>query len=252
MKIALCAFPIYSSIRQAFAVMQEKIIQAVSLGCALIVFPEACLSGLDISGVQEKDTKLSLAIDSRELNTIRELARKLTIHICFGFLELVDDKVYDSAVLIDDRGQIVIHYRRISPGWLLPGMSEEFNPCGDVVEYAQTVFGKTAILVCGDLFYPSITDTVTAQKPDLTFHIMARAYPVTDDIQQRWETQELPYYTDEWAKLGGLVLSVNAIETFFIDEHNAYCGGAWVYSATEGLLASHALLEDSLFVHELP
>lgn len=231
--------------------MQEKIVQAVSLGCELIVFPEACLSGLDITGVPEKDTKLSLAINSREIQSLRNMAQKLSIHICFGFLELTDGKVYDSAVLIDDKGDIVIHYRRISPGWLLPGMSEEFNPCGDTVEYADTKFGKTTLIVCGDLFDASITDQVNAEKPDLSLHIMARSYPVSDETQPKWDAWELPYYTDEWTKLGGLVLSVNAIQAMFRDGHDAYCGGAWVFSREAGLLASHSLLDDSLFIHEV-
>jgi hypothetical protein len=98
---------------------------------SLIVFPETFLSGYDIP----RDKMMECAFPLQTMATsaspnspfivqhtmyhIRTLARSIGIAICVGYAERVEDpstgdgfRIYNSAVLVDYAGDIVINYRK--------------------------------------------------------------------------------------------------------------------------------------------
>lgn len=104
----------------------------------------------------------------------------------------------------------------------------EANPAvyctGQAVPVADTVFGKTAFLLCGDLFTEDVTTKLRRQHIDVLLYPFARAMSGNDPLSV-WNKQELPDYIAEWRKTAQTTLAVN---TFSPD--GGYMGGAYLVS----------------------
>ncbi len=251
MKSALCVFPIQGDIHTSVSKMKDYILEAANQNCDLIVFPEACLTGIDLSSNYEKDSKLGLNIDADEIMSIRQMAKDSEIYIAFGWLEIEQQKLYDSALLINDEGEILIHHRRMSRGWIDFNANSKLYCCGVDIELCQTKFGKISFLICGDLFTEGISEKTIAAKPDIVIYIMARSFANNADIQKQWDTIELPHYRDKWKGLDGTVLITNLLEIMDLDCVDIYCGGAYVLDGHGHILASKPLLEAGLLIYPI-
>ena len=251
MKIALCVLPTLYEMPRALASMRGYIAEAASAGAGLIVFPETALLGLEIVGDIEQDRELCLELDSQEFEGIKSWALQNQIHVCFGFLEYERGFIYDSAMIIDKTGNLVFKYRRISIGWMIPGVDEEHYCTGNSLSTCDLGFGKIGMLICGDLCEEDLIQQIEAQELDICLHIMARSFPITDDIQTQWDLAELPEYLIEWKRLGRYTLCVNSISTDLFKEETDYCGGAWFIRKDGTILASKALLERGLLIYDI-
>lgn len=246
MKPALCVFPIMADINEAFNKMYEYIHKASALDCDLIVFPEACPTGLEITGIPNEDIKHGRSIDSPEIQKIRDIAAIKKIHVAFGWLELAGNTLFDSVIMIDDEGHDLLHYRRISAGWFDERMDHEFYHCGVDIVCTDTKLGKVTVLICGDLFTDGLPERVKELNPDIVLYPFARAFTNLPAMQMVWETEELPFYLNEWKKFNGTVLAVNSIEAPSTDSSYIYCGGAWIMNEHGHFLSSKPLMEEGL------
>jgi len=82
---------------------------------------------------------------------LADAARRNRIWVVAGLTERVGDVVYNTAVLLDRKGQIAGKYRKVH----LP--REEWKQGvrpGDVYPVFETDFGKVAIQICYDWFFP--------------------------------------------------------------------------------------------------
>ena len=219
---ALCAFPLFPSIAQAVEAMLARIADATKRHCNLVIFPEACLTGLELSWNPGCDLPRGLALDSPELNRLREAAKEGDLHIAFGWIERDGDHLFDSALLIDNHGRDALHYRRVSSGWRDPGVDTGVYRCGESAPVVRTAFGETAFLLCGDLFDDSVVAPVRARRPDLLLYPFARGIS-GEQAQQDWTERELPDYLDMWSVTAGTTLAANCV-----DSESGYHGGAYI------------------------
>ncbi|NLM90282.1 MAG: carbon-nitrogen hydrolase family protein [Candidatus Cloacimonetes bacterium] len=226
MKISACVFPVLEKIDQAIASMHRYIEEANAQKSDLIIFPEAALGGLNITGIYTQDSQNCLAMDSSEVKSLQQKAIQYSIGIGFGFLEKEKGCIYDSFVLFDKFGQIAVHYHRISRGWLPSEVTSNDYACGNIPGIADTIYGKIGVLICGDLFEPEILNCLIQAEPDFYLHIMARSFPCRDDFQKNWDEEEFPFYLNEYQKLGKPIMVCNCVEENAIEEER-YCGGAW-------------------------
>ncbi|RMG27203.1 MAG: carbon-nitrogen hydrolase family protein, partial [Methanobacteriota archaeon] len=86
-----------------------------SLGDAqpdLIVLPECTLTGY----VYEESDLAQFAepIPGQTVATFAQLARQYKANICFGMIEREGERVYDSGVLLDREGQVILAQRKMS------------------------------------------------------------------------------------------------------------------------------------------
>lgn len=227
MKISACVFPVIEKLDLALAEMHKYIDLAIEQKSDLIIFPEASLGGLNISGNCSEDIQKCFTLNSSEINSLRQKAKLNSLGIGFGFLENYQDRIYDSFVLFDKNGDLAIHYHRISRGWLLAKIISDYYGCGTIPEVAKTIYGKIGILICGDLFETEIINQLIIKEPDFYIHILARSFPFTQNIQEVWNTEEFPFYLLEYQKLGKTVIVINCVEEK-PSEQCAYCGGAWL------------------------
>jgi predicted amidohydrolase len=250
MRIALSVFPFATRPDEGLPRLRADLAAAAQSGCDLVAFPEACLTGLDLAGVYADDLPLALAVDSSEIGQIRDWAREFRLHVAFGWLESADDALYDSALLIDDAGGSLLHYRRISPGWRYHHADPTKYRCGESVPVAETRWGRIAILLCGDLFHPGLPENVADQNADYLIHAMARGLEVRPDVQERWDQDELPEYRKLWACTGARTLMVNGISEAIPGDEYRYWGGACLADRDGAILVGKLLGGNGLLIVE--
>ena len=72
------------------------------------------------------------------------LAGELGIYLVFGFVERVEDRMYNSCVLIDPNGDVIARYSKVNP------LNEMFITPGHELRPFDTPFGRVGFLICGD------------------------------------------------------------------------------------------------------
>ncbi len=203
----------------------------------LVVLPECTLTGYVY---EENDLRrFSEPISGPTVSRFQELARQYQAYICFGMLERAGTQVYDSGILLDREGQIVLVQRKLS----------EKSPfqTGKKVKIAETELGKAAILICGDLFH---TEAI-AQLPDELDWVlvpMARAFAGESPDKHRWEQEERAEYVNAVKAIGKTALLVNALDEG-IEEPSF--GGALVVNGEGDILAESPHGSDEILLYEL-
>ncbi|UCD53595.1 MAG: carbon-nitrogen hydrolase family protein [Phycisphaerales bacterium] len=99
--------------------------------------------------------------DSQALCT---LARDHKIHLCVGLAEKVADCLYDTALLIDDAGQILLKHRKIN---LLAELMTPPYMAGQEVRVAETRLGRIGLLICADTHESEILARMAELEPKL-------------------------------------------------------------------------------------
>lgn len=113
----------------------------------LVVFPETFTTGFT-TGLSSKE--LNNLVDEIPGKTTRDIvkaAKKYNTHVVWTTYEKApDDKVYNSAVLITNTGEIKGVYRKIHP---FPTETEWTSP-GAKIEVYDTEIGKIGMMICFD------------------------------------------------------------------------------------------------------
>jgi predicted amidohydrolase len=134
--------------------------EAKEMNADLITFPETSLLGW----VNPEDFKRASPIPGIDSDRLGALARKYKMFMSIGLGEKEGDKLFDSAILIDDRGTILLKHRKIN---ILPElMNPPYTP-GDQVNTVLTRWGRIGMIICADSWGEGIVDRLKEQKPDL-------------------------------------------------------------------------------------
>ena len=112
----------------------------------LILLPE----GVTVVGTSFHPAEVGEKVPGPTTARLGELARKTGAYVVAGLYERVGSAVYNTAVLIDRRGQLAGKYRKVYlpreefEGGLTPGMD---------YPVFETDFGKIGIMICWDVQY---------------------------------------------------------------------------------------------------
>lgn len=224
--------------------------EASGSGVDILLFPEVVLTGLNVSDDCVKDKQIAFSLDATPIKEIISNAARCKIWTAFGFLELFDDIIYDSALLIDKNGNVVLHYRRINPDWKAENADPLKYGNGTSLSTADTPWGKTMFLICGDLFETTFPLAVKA-KPDFLLAPFARCFPpdVTDP-QKQWDTAEWLDYVKQLKKIGAFTLMANYIAPKELN--GGGFGGGFIVSGNGEILKSKPLYDEGLVIYEQP
>ncbi|MBR8209624.1 carbon-nitrogen hydrolase family protein [Burkholderia cenocepacia] len=132
----------------------------VAGGTKLIVFPETTLSGFP---TRENVAEVAETLDGPRLQAVRAAARRKGVAVAVGFAERDGGRFYNTTVLVDERGDIVLRYRKThlwasDVGVFTPG--DRFATC---VWNGLTV----GLLICYDIEFPETARAVAALDADL-------------------------------------------------------------------------------------
>lgn len=120
---------------------------------------------LPTGSIPEQYSTLAEPIPGYVVDKLGAIAKENGIHIVASILEKVDDKIYNTAVLIDPGGELLTKYRKIHL------FMEEQDYIAHGREYAvvDTTFGKVGLMICYDAIFPEIARRLALHGIDIIF-----------------------------------------------------------------------------------
>ena len=215
--MTICLMPLKIDVGDPVANMQriERILpNLLSKSPDLICFPECTLTGYLFEG--DDLNKFGETIPGPTTKKIGAIAKENDVQLCFGLIERTSEGFYNSAVLINEVGEIVVKYRKINekPPYLQGGSFFSFPFNGK----------RCGLIICGDLFYHGVNDWLD-ETFSLLLVLMSRGFPDDSPNIKEWENIEKQIYVDRVKELGVRSLFVNALE---INVESGSFGGAFV------------------------
>jgi predicted amidohydrolase len=247
MKAAIISNRVTTDHRENQKKILKLALESIRKGAELILFPEAAATGLANSGDARADLTIVETVPGPRNDEWRILASENRIYFAAGLLERSGTSIFDSAVLFDPEGELVLHYRRNDSGWHMPDDDPHVYREGTEIPIIETNFGKTAFLICGDLWNDEVLLKLKRKSPDWLLFPFARGLDITHDIESVWNA-ELECYRDRWRESGAAVLAANL---FCEDSRHVSVGGAWHTDRTGRLLASSQILQESVLLVDM-
>lgn len=142
-QIEICDGDLPENMRRAEASIRE----AVKRGAEFVCLPEAA----DLGWLNQNSRRDALPIPGKYTDFLSRLAKELNIWISAGCLEKDGDKTYNSAVIIDRSGEIVLKHRKIVT---LPDITAHLYDPGSKADImtVDTEFGRIGLTICADNF----------------------------------------------------------------------------------------------------
>jgi beta-ureidopropionase len=122
-------------------------------------------SGVDIACLPEEfsGTKAE-PVPGPTTNAVGELARQYHMYVICPIREQAGDREYNTAVLLDRKGQVAGYYRKVFVFW-----GEGVHCSTEGVKVFETDFGRISILTCFDLNYPELWQRCDDLDADIVF-----------------------------------------------------------------------------------
>ena len=149
---------------------------AADAGANIILLPEAFpLGWMDPSASTLAD-EIPRGRTCRQLAT---LARDTGTYICSGVIERGKEKIFNSALLINPSGEVILHYRKINE----LAIAHNLYSLGDRLVVAETPLGRIGLMICADAFAPghAITRALGLMGAELILSPCAWAVPPNHD-----------------------------------------------------------------------
>jgi predicted amidohydrolase len=122
--------------------------QAARQGCQIVLLPEC----LDLGWTHPSAKTEAQPIPGPHTDRLARLARDLRLWLCAGLTERDGERVYNTAVLLDDAGGIRLKYRKIN----LLVVEQPYYAVGRSLSVVETPFGLVGVNVCADNYADSL------------------------------------------------------------------------------------------------
>lgn len=185
-----------------FVRIENALREAKEAGADIACFPETVLLGW----VNPDAHKRAFPIPGADSDRLCKLAGDHDIYLCVGLEEKEGRKLYDSAVLIDNKGQILLKHRKIE---LLAELMKPPYSAGEDVNAIETKFGKIGLLICADTHKSRILKRMGALKPDLL--LVPYGYAAEENKWPGHGKQLLKVVTNAAKKTGAFVIGTNVV-----------------------------------------
>ena len=207
-------------------------------GADLLVLPEA----LDVGWADPRAAELAAPLDrGRPLAGLRAAARAASIHVCAGLTERDGDAVYNTAVLIDPKGEVLLRHRKIHE----LDFAAEVYAQGDTLTIAETSLGAVGVVICADAFAPGQALTRALAQMGAGIIVCPCAWAVPPGFDN-----EATPYGDEWRAAYGAVARDYGIPIVGVSGVGTIERGAWAGYPMIG--ASIVVGPDGRQMHQMP
>ncbi len=229
-RVAACQILVEGDRAAGFAAIDAALQSAAQLGADIAVFPETCLYGW----VNPAAHELADPIPGAASDELAKLARKHNMMIVVGLAEKHAGQLYDSAILIDSTGEILLKHRKLNvlSEWMDPPYTRGPDALNSVVD---TRHGRIGLLICADTFHKEAVAQLATSKPDLVLVPYGWAAP-----EEHWpgHGQSLHAWIANTArKVNAPVVGVDAIGSVLAGPMQGQIyGGQSAASGRDGLL----------------
>ncbi len=122
---------------------ETLIAEASARGAEVVLLPEA----MDLGWTHPSARELATAIpDGATCRRLRDAARRNAVYVCAGLIEREDDRVFNSAVLIDAAGEVVLKHRKLNE----LDIAHDLYAQGDRLSVVPTPWGSFGVMICAD------------------------------------------------------------------------------------------------------
>lgn len=164
---------------------KEMIVEAGNKNADLIILPET----IDFAWTHPSIKSEALPIPGKFSIFFSKLAKENNIHICVGLTEKVDNGFFNTALLINESGEIILKHRKIN----LLGVEQPFYDVGSKLEVKKTKLGKIGLNICADNYKNSTHIGKTLGHMGADIILAPSAWTVDHDI-----TEADDPYKDKW------------------------------------------------------
>jgi predicted amidohydrolase len=246
MKAALAQIaPRLARLDDNLAQHEEVVRRAVKQGAELVVFPELSVTGYVL---MEAVSEVAFALDSPEMDRLRELSRQAAIAV--GFAEEAPGGRFFNAAAFLDGGELVHVHRKV----YLPahGLFEEarYFAHGDRVRAFDTRFGRVGMLVCRDFWHLGPAYLLACQDVDVMCVLSASpGRGARGDDGRFTSTDSVTLLGDVYSRSFGChVLHANRVG---VEEGVTFTGASEAFGPGGELLARAADLDADLLLVEV-
>lgn len=121
----------------------EMIAEAADQGAQFILLPEAMdLGWTDPSALNQAEP----VPEGKTARFLSEMAKKQEVYICSGLIEKDGETVYNSAIIVDPKGDVILLHRKINE----LGIGHPYYALGDRLNVCHTEFGTMGLMICAD------------------------------------------------------------------------------------------------------
>lgn len=209
--------------------------------CDLVCFGESFLQGFEgLTWKYEWDIKRALSQDDEVILHIRLLAKSHNCGLSFGFIEKDNGFLYSSNLIIDAQGEIVDIYRRVSPGWKVPGADHRYKEGEGSHQFSYN--GKImGVAICGDIWHDNFLREMEQNRLDALLWPLYVDYAIDE-----WEESIQKEYAQRTQDLPCPVLMINS----YAEGPERAKGGLYVFYRNE-VLASMPMGRKGVLQFEL-
>lgn len=159
--------------------------EAVAAGAQICVIPEC----MDLGWGTPRAAELAEPIPGKISDSLCKIAKENHVYIVSGITEKADSKVYNTALLISDEGEILGKHRKIN---VLTGV-EDVYAIGERLSVVETKLGKIGIDICADNAVQSLSIGHTLARMGAEMILSPCAWAVLPDRDPVKEP-----YGNEW------------------------------------------------------
>ncbi|MEX2310453.1 MAG: carbon-nitrogen hydrolase family protein [Pirellulales bacterium] len=121
---------------------------AACKGCQLVVLPEC----MDLGWTDPSARQLAQPIPGAHTQRLAQSAVETGVFVVAGLVERAGEQLYNAAVLIDPRGELILVHRKINE----LEIAHDLYSIGDHLAVAHTELGTLGISICADNFPNSL------------------------------------------------------------------------------------------------
>ncbi len=134
--------------------------EAKALGAQIACFPETALYGW----VNPEAHVRADSIPGRDADALCAIAKRYGLYMCVGICEKAGVDLYDSAILVDDCGRLLLTHRKQNT---LIELLEPPYTRGTEVKAVDTGLGRLGVLICADTFEERLLEQMANHGLDL-------------------------------------------------------------------------------------
>jgi len=175
----------------------ELINKATTEKVDIVLLPEC----MDLGWTHPSAHTSSQPIPGKYFNTLSEQAKKNNLFICAGLTEKDNKykKNYNTAVLIDNNGNLILKYRKIN----VLTEASDFYEIGSKLEIVETKFGNIGLNICSDNYRDAIDIGFVLGRMGADFILSPSSWTVNYDI-----TEENDPYSSKWLEPFSIISNI--------------------------------------------
>jgi predicted amidohydrolase len=132
-------------------------------------------------------------IPGKRSDILCEAAKQHGIYICAGLTEKEGDKTYNTAIFINDVGEIILKYRKINLLWNVE--YPEYYAVGQTLNVIDTKWGKIGLNICADNYIDGLHIGHTLARMGAQIILSPSSWTVDYSI-----TEGMDPYREKWIK----------------------------------------------------